>query len=322
MTETGISRTSGYERIPRPETAQSERVNWPSAIGVFSVHLLALLALDPYFFSWTGVVLIFIGNYIFCSIGIGAGYHRCLTHKSFRCSKRFEHLLAILALCSLQDSPLRWVAVHRAHHLDADHQPDPHSPLVSLFWGHMGWVLTENTRFERIANYEKYVRDLLQDRFYKKLERNGLWAWIYVIHAALFYAVGFAVGYLWTGQVDGGVQYGLSILVWGVFVRTVYTWHITWGVNSIAHCWGYRNYNTNENSRNNWIIALATNGEGWHNNHHGQPRSVAHGFHRWWELDVTYLTILLWERMGLVWDIVQRRECSRNSIIRPVETQE
>src|SRR5690606_4691722 len=95
-------------------------------------------------------------------------------------------------------------------------------------------------------------------------------------------------------------------LVWGVFVRTVYTWHITWGVNSIAHMWGYRNYETNENSRNNWLIGLATNGEGWHNNHHYNQHSAAHGFHRWWELDVTYLTIMAWKKLGLVWDVVPK----------------
>ena len=93
-------------------------------------------------------------------------------------------------------------------------------------------------------------------------------------------------------------------LLWGVVYRTLFTWHVTWGVNSAAHLWGYRNYDTRENSRNNWLIALGTNGEGWHNNHHADPRSAAHG-HRWWEFDVTYLTICLWERLGLVWDVLR-----------------
>jgi fatty-acid desaturase len=119
-----------------------------------------------------------------------------------------------------------------------------------------------------------------------------------------FFAVGLAVGWLTTGEYQGGVQFGLSLLLWGVVVRTIYTWHITWGVNSAAHLWGYRNYETRENSRNNWFIALATNGDGWHNNHHAQPRAAAHG-HRWFELDVTYLTICLWERLGLVYDVVR-----------------
>jgi stearoyl-CoA desaturase (delta-9 desaturase) len=104
----------------------------------------------------------------------------------------------------------------------------------------------------------------------------------------------------------GGVQFGLSLLVYGVVFRTIYTSHITWGVNSLAHPWGYRNYDTDENSRNNWLIGLATNGEGWHDNHHADPRCTAHGFHRWWELDVTYLTLWVLERLGLVSDVVRR----------------
>jgi stearoyl-CoA desaturase (delta-9 desaturase) len=102
----------------------------------------------------------------------------------------------------------------------------------------------------------------------------------------------------------GGVQFGLSLLTWGVWVRTVAVWHITWSVNSITHVWGYRNYQTDENSRNNWFVALISNGEGWHNNHHADQRSAAHG-HRWWEFDVTYLTVLALEKMGLARDVVR-----------------
>ena len=291
--------------IPMPEGAAGKRINWNYTIGVAVVHGLALLAVLPWFFSWTGVALVFIGNYIFCSTGIGAGYHRLLTHKSFQCSKRFEHFLALLGVCSLQEAPLRWVATHRAHHRHADEQPDPHSPLVTFFWGHMGWLLTENTAFGHIATYEKYVRDLLRDPFYRWLERNGYW--VYVAHAVAIFLIAYAVGWIWEGDMMAGLQFGLSVLVWGVFVRTVYTWHITWGVNSIAHLWGYRNYETGENSRNNWLIGLATNGEGWHNNHHHDQRSAAHGFHRWWEVDVTYLTILMFKKLGLVWNVTRNR---------------
>jgi stearoyl-CoA desaturase (delta-9 desaturase) len=100
----------------------------------------------------------------------------------------------------------------------------------------------------------------------------------------------------------GALQLGLSWLVWGVFVRTVAVWHITWSVNSVTHLWGYRNYPTRDDSRNNWLVGLVSNGEGWHNNHHAYPRSAAHGL-RWWELDVSYLTIRLFQGVGLAWDI-------------------
>ncbi len=250
------------------------------------------------------MALVFIGNYLFCSLGIGAGYHRLLTHRGFACSKWLEHTLAMLGICSLQDTPARWVAIHRLHHQHSDEEPDPHTPQVSWFWGHVGWLFVENRELSRLATYERYARDVLADPFYLRLERNTSWFWIYLAHAVPFFVGGLAVGWITTGEYLGGVQFGLSLLFWGVVVRTIYTWHITWGVNSAAHLWGYRNYETRENSRNNWFIALATNGDGWHNNHHAQPRAAAHG-HRWFELDVTYLTICLWERLGLVYDVVR-----------------
>jgi stearoyl-CoA desaturase (delta-9 desaturase) len=270
-------------------------------------HLLLPLAFVPWLFSWTGLLLIPLGNYVFCSLGIGAGYHRLLTHRSFRCPAWLEHAFAVLGICSLQDSPARWVMIHRLHHQHSDQQEDPHSPLVSWFWGHVGWLLVENRQLSKAATYERYARDILRDPFYLRLERGHSWVWIYVAHALLFYVVGFVVGWAMTGEYLGGVQFGLSLLLYGVVFRTIYAWHVTWGVNSLGHLWGYRNYDTDENSRNNWFFALATNGDGWHNNHHADPRSAAHGFHRWWELDVTYLTLRALQDMGLVWDLVPRR---------------
>jgi stearoyl-CoA desaturase (delta-9 desaturase) len=293
--------------IARPAGAERGRILWGYSVGVVVFHLLLPLAFVPWLFSWTGLLLIPIGNYVFCSLGIGAGYHRLLTHRSYRCPKWFEHTLAVLGVCSLQDTPARWVMIHRMHHQHSDRPGDPHSPLVSWFWGHMGWVLVENRLLSSLATYERYARDVLQDRFYLRLERGLLWVWIYAAHALLFYAAGLAIGWALTGEMLGGVQFGLSLLLYGVVFRTVYSWHVTWAVNSAAHLWGYRNYETDENSRNNWFFALATNGDGWHNNHHADPRSAAHGFHRWWELDVTYLSIRLFQLLGLVRDVVPVR---------------
>ena len=125
-----------------------------------------------------------------------------------------------------------------------------------------------------------------------------MWIWINVAQWLAFYFTGFAVGWAQSGDVMAGVQFGLSLLVWGVFVRTVLVWHITWSVNSVTHLWGYRNYETDEQSRNNVFVGLISNGEGWHNNHHADPRSAAHG-HRWWEFDVTYLTVRALAAVGL-----------------------
>ncbi|MEX2137714.1 MAG: fatty acid desaturase [Pirellulales bacterium] len=299
-------------RISRPETTWPKRVIWGYVIAVVVFHLLLPLAFVPWLFSWTGVILVPLGNYLFCSLGIGAGYHRLLTHRSYSCPKWLEHILAVLGVCCLQDSPARWVAIHRLHHQHSDEQPDPHSPAVGWFWGHVGWLFVENRQLSRMATYERYARDVLQDPFYLRMERNLLWVWIYVAHAVAFYLLGMTIGWIATGSYLGGVQFGLSLLLWGVVFRTLFTWHVTWGVNSAAHLWGYRNYDTGENSRNNWLIALATNGDGWHNNHHAQPRAAAHGFHRWWELDVTYLTLRFLALVGLVWDIVPVRRASES----------
>lgn len=297
--------TPPHERtLPRPSaTTEPVRIRWRYAIGIPLIHLLACLALVPWLFSWTGVVLAVAGLYVFGTLGINLCYHRLLTHQGMVAPKWLEHTLAILGVCTLQDTPASWVAMHRIHHKHSDDQPDPHSPLVDFLWGHCGWLMVENREFRNLNHYERYARDLLRDRFYLNLERNDLYAWIYAAHAVLFYLVGFAIGWPMGGSVMHGVQFGLSVMVWGVFVRTVLTWHITWSVNSITHVWGYRNYETNDNSRNNWLVGLWSNGEGWHNNHHADQRAAAHG-HKWWEFDVTWLTIRLLEKVGLVKNVV------------------
>ena len=125
----------------------------------------------------------------------------------------------------------------------------------------------------------------------------------------LIFLGGLTAGYLMTGTGAGALQFGASVWLWGVIVRTIFSWHVTWGVNSFSHMYGYRNYTTDDGSKNNWLFALLTNGDGWHNNHHADPRSAAHGFHRWWELDVTYLSIRFFKLIGIVTEIVPiRRE--------------
>ena len=273
-------------------------------IGVVGIHLLALLALVPWLFSWTGVTLAVLGHFVFGMFGVTIGYHRLLAHQAFSCPKWLEHFFSILGVCCMQDTPARWVAIHRMHHQDSDEQSDPHSPLVNFFWGHMGWLLVENRDHDNIMVWERYSRDLLRDRFYLRLERNLLGIRIYAAHAVLYYLVGLAIGWAATAEFLAGVQFGLSLLVWGVFVRTVLVWHITWSVNSLTHVWGYRNYETNDNSRNNWFVGFLSNGEGWHNNHHADQRCAAHG-RKWWEFDLTYLMIRLLERAGLARNVVE-----------------
>lgn len=272
--------------------------------GIVSFHLLALFACVPWLFSWSGLAWAVAGLYLFGTLGINIGYHRLLTHRGFACPRWLEHTLAILGLCCWEGTPMSWIAVHRMHHQHSDDGTDPHSPRISFFWSHMGWFLIWDPAIYNYSTYDRYARDLFADRFYKWLERPQVWQKIHWAHWLSFPCLGALVGGLGTGSWLGALQLALSWLVWGVFVRTVAVWHITWSVNSVTHLWGYRNFPTRDDSRNNFLVGLITNGEGWHNNHHAQPRSAAHGM-RWWELDVSYLTILLLARLGLAWDVVK-----------------
>ncbi len=289
--------------LPLPEMVDTKKVLWGYAIGVAMVHALALLALLPYFFSWTGVVLALLGPYVFGTLGINICYHRLLTHQGFTCPKWLEHVFATLGVCCMQDAPARWVAIHRMHHQHSDERPDPHSPLVNFFWAHMQWIFVDNAFVNSVQMYDHYARDILRDPYYRRLQRNGFWMVVLAAQLVVFYGAGFCAGWWLEGTVMAGVQFGSSLLVWGVFVRTVAVWHITWSVNSLSHLWGYRSYETGDQSRNNWFVALIANGEGWHNNHHADQRSAAHG-HAWWEFDVTWLTIRAMERVGLAKNVV------------------
>jgi fatty-acid desaturase len=286
-----------------PSLPQRNRIYWPYAISVAVFHLIALLALVPWFFSWTGVILCILGDYLIGVLGINLCYHRLLTHRGFKCPKRFEHALAILGVLCVQDTPARWVAVHRRHHQYADEEPDPHTPLMSFFWGHVGWLLVESRDLDRVRIYSTYAKDLVSDKFYAKLDRGGSYYKVLVASWLGFFGAGFVAQLALGGTPMQALQFGASLLIWGIFVRTVIVWHQTWAVNSVTHLWGYRNYDTDEGSRNNIAVGLLSNGEGWHNNHHADPRSAKHG-HHWWEIDTTYLTIRLLARLGLVSDVI------------------
>ncbi len=288
-----------------PEPVQPYQVNWLYAGTIGLVHLLALLALIPYCFSWTGVIVMLIGVHVFGQ-GITIGYHRLLTHRSFRTPTWVEHIFAILGICCLEDTPVRWVVIHRMHHVDSDEQPDPHTPLVNFLWSHMGWLMYRNRATHSMSATEKFGKDLLRDPFYMKLEKRPiLQFYIVYIQLMIYFVAGFIAGWFY-GGLASAIQLGVSLVVWGVFVRTVAVWHITWSVNSLSHMFGYRNYHTGEESRNNWLVALLTVGEGWHNNHHQDP-SAATVQHRWWEFDISYYEIKILEKLGLASDVIVPR---------------
>ena len=157
-------------RLQAPATVRFDRVIWLYVIPVVAIHLAAMAAFIPWLFSWTGVALAILGV-PFYGMGITLGYHRLLAHRSLVLPKWLEHGFALLAQCSLQDTPAKWVTVHRMHHVFSDEQPDPHSPLVNFFWSHFDWLFYHNTATRSIGSMQKYARDILEDPFYMRWRR-------------------------------------------------------------------------------------------------------------------------------------------------------
>ena len=293
--------TTDRPQLSLPDTIVPGQIRWVYAVPIVGIHVLALCAVFPWFFSWTGLILMVFGIH-FYGQAINLCYHRLLTHRAAKVPKWLEHFFVVVALCCMEDTPGKWVAMHRYHHKHSDHEDDPHTPLVTFLWAHMGWLMIQNRSTHNLDAYKKYAPDILRDRFYMNLEKSYGWVWIYIGHAVLYFAIGFLIGWIGTSAY-AGLQFGASLLVWGVLVRTVAVWHITWSVNSLTHLFGYANYKTDDYSRNNWFVALLTVGEGWHNNHHHDPTSASNQ-HRWWEIDITYYQIKFLELIGLATNVI------------------
>ena len=265
------------------------KLQWETIFIIGVIHLLALMAFDLRYFSVSGLVLGIVMYFVAGMVGVTVSYHRLLTHRSFQTYKPVEYFLTFCACQALQSGPIEWVAMHRIHHKESDEEPDPHSPLVNFLWAHAGWLFVSLPDAHTYQEYSRFAKDLHRDKWQRFFDM--FFFPIYVLTAVAIY---------FAGEVYGGL--GMSWLVWGVFVRTVVLWHCTWAVNSVTHTFGYRNYNTDEESTNNWLVAIFSFGEGWHNNHHADQRSAAHG-QRWFEVDITYRLIKLMELVGLVWGV-------------------
>lgn len=267
-------------------------------VPVIVYHLCALLVLAPYFFSWAGVVLAAVTTYVFGSV-IVIGYHRFFAHKSFRCSKTVERTIAVLGLLCVQRGPAWWAATHRRHHHHADSGLDPHNPRPSALWAHMGWFLFLNENTDPAVILNRYARDLMKDPFYAWIEAGPAWFLFVIASALAIFGAGFSIELVRGGSAAEAVRLGSSLVVWGVFLRTVLVWHLTWSTASCTHRWGYRNYETDDRSRNNAILGYLVMGEGWANNHHAYPRSPRLTA-RWWEVDTSWLVIKCLAWAGLV----------------------
>lgn len=257
-----------------------------------TVHIVALIGAVP-FFSKEGLVA-FCVLYTLTGIGITLGYHRLFTHRSYETSSAMRYGLAIFGMLAGQNPPTWWVAVHNLHHAETDGESDPHTPsFLGLFWSHMKWTWYDLDAGPRMDAFKRqYAPRLCEDRVLQLLER-------YYIHLQLISLVTlFGIGALL-----GGWWMGVSLMVWGGFVRMVVGLNFTWFVNSAAHCWGYKNYVSDDSSGNLWWVAWVSFGEGWHANHHASPKTAFHGFHRWWEIDPTYMIMKTLSWVGLVWNL-------------------
>jgi stearoyl-CoA desaturase (delta-9 desaturase) len=233
------------------------------------------------FVEATPAALVLCGiNYFVRMFGITGGYHRYFAHRAYKTSRIFQFFLAWLGCSAMQKGPLWWASHHRQHHRFSDTQEDPHSPHATTFWwSHVGWILSEDhldTPDQVIQDWSRYPELRWLDRYH----------WL----------PGLSLAFLcW-------LLAGWSGLVWGFVFSTVLCYHITFSINSLSHLWGRKRYATDDDSRNNWLLALLTLGEGWHNNHHHYQSSANQGFF-WWEIDISYYFIRLFSLFGLVWDI-------------------
>ncbi len=265
-------------------------IDWPTLIWIAGMHVAALAA--PFYFSWSGLAICLVLCWVTGCLGVTLGYHRLLTHGSFVTSKPVRWFFAFVGGISGEGSAIVWVANHRKHHAFSDQEGDPHSPRDGGLWSHMLWLFPQHTTAEVDAHVKRWAPDLAKDSGVLFFHKTFL-LWHFVIGGGLL-AAGWALY---------GPEIGVSWLLWGLAVRMVYVFHVTWFVNSATHIWGYRNYETSDDSRNLWWVGLLAFGEGWHNNHHAFQRMAAHG-HKWWEFDMTYWVILAMERLGLVWNVV------------------
>jgi len=278
-----------------PAYATKERFNLPLFSAYLLLHLLALAA--PFTFSWQGLAVLFLMHFVTLCLGITLCYHRLLAHKSYKTYRPVSYLLAFFGCLAFQRGPIWWTACHRLHHSEVDKPGDPHSPRYSFLWSHFLWPFFWHPQLDESKETTiRLARDIAADPVMRFLEKH------YVSINVLFLGFLFGAGYFF-----GGLTMGLSILVWGGFLRLVLCLNMTWFVNSVAHIWGYRNYQTPDDSRNNWWVALLVWGEGWHNNHHADARAARNG-HNWYELDVTYAIIKLMGKLGMAYDIVPVRK--------------
>lgn len=260
-------------------------------VGFIGIHLGCFLVIWAGF-SWTAVAVA-VALYFIRMFAVTAGYHRYFAHRSYKTSRTFQFILGAVGATALQNGPLWWAAHHRDHHRYSDTENDVHSPVTNTFWwAHVGWILSKKySKFD-----EKGVHDIA--RFPEIRWLNTYYIWMAIGMAVLLYIAGaIAEAYL-----PGLGTNGFQLVVWGGLISTTVLYHGTFTINSLAHRFGRRRFETTDDSRNSFLLALITLGEGWHNNHHRFLTSERQGFY-WWEIDISHYILVMLSWFGLVWDL-------------------
>jgi len=260
----------------------------PLIATLFAIKLLWDRAVN-----WPDLALLAV-MYSLVALGVTVGYHRMLTHRSFRPHPVVKFIFLVLGSMSFEGAALQWAATHVRHHADSDKEGDPHSPVEGFFHAHVGWLFKD-----RNADPNVYCKNLVEDKMVVFVSRT------FLLWAVLSLAIPFAIG-------------GWQGLLWAGLVRMFLNHHVTWSVNSVCHSFGKREFQTNDASRNEWVVGMLAFGEGWHNNHHAFPRSAFHGLH-WWQFDFSGYLIWTLERLGLVRDVYRIPATLRNRyVLRPM----
>jgi len=255
-------------------------VNWSTTLFMVALHVLALMAFLPQFFSWGGVLWMLGLYYITLCWGITTGFHRLVSHRSFKTPRWLERFLVTCGTLAMQHGPIDWIGLHRHHHKYSDQDNDHHDSNKGFWWSHMGWMLYKVPAMEHV---DKFTKDLQKDPYYVWLNQN------FVIPQVILGVILYVLG-------------GWSYVIWGIVVRLVLAYHATWTINSLTHMFGDKEFDSGDNSRNNGPVSIFTFGEGWHNNHHMYPWSAKHGILPY-QFDMTWLHIVALGKLGLATDI-------------------
>ncbi|MGJ8722963.1 MAG: acyl-CoA desaturase [Roseibacillus sp.] len=283
---------SDYRREDQPDpSSMPEKVNWERTIAFIFLHLGCFAVI------WVGVspvpVVAAIALYIVRMFAITGFYHRYFSHRTFKTSRMGQFLFAVLGNSSMQRGPLWWAATHRHHHQHSDEEEDAHSPSVKGFmWSHIGWLTCAKnfpTSYESIPDLKKFPELVFLNRFDQ-------------VVPIVYGLVMLGTGWLLESFAPALGTTMWQFFVWTFFISTVILLHGTLFINSVAHVWGNKPYKTGDDSRNSFLLAIITLGEGWHNNHHRYPHSTRQGF-RWWQIDATYVGLKFLSWTGLIWDL-------------------